>query len=49
MYTPYQKAIIDQANLLILFQPVYQFAVREAIKSLSLDGGGGGKSNCIPV
>jgi peptide/nickel transport system substrate-binding protein len=40
MYIAYQKAIIDQANLLILFQPVYQFAVREAIKSFPLTAAG---------
>jgi len=40
MYIAYQKAIIDQANLLILFQPVYQFAVRAAIISFPLTAAG---------
>jgi peptide/nickel transport system substrate-binding protein len=40
MYVAYQKAIIDQANLLVLFQPVYQFAVREIIKSFPLTAAG---------
>jgi peptide/nickel transport system substrate-binding protein len=40
MYVDYQKAIIDQANLLILFQPVYQFAVRETVKSFPLTAAG---------
>jgi peptide/nickel transport system substrate-binding protein len=40
MYIAYQKIIIDQANLLILFQPVYQFAVRETIKSFPLTAAG---------
>jgi peptide/nickel transport system substrate-binding protein len=40
MYIEYQKAIIDQANLLILFQPVYQFAVRNEIKSFPLTAAG---------
>jgi peptide/nickel transport system substrate-binding protein len=40
MYVDYQKAIIDQANLLILFQPVYQFAVRQSIKSFPLTAAG---------
>jgi len=40
MYVEYQKAIIDQANLLVLFQPIYQFAVRETIKSFPLTAAG---------
>ncbi|MEA2771616.1 MAG: hypothetical protein QOD93_4578, partial [Acetobacteraceae bacterium] len=40
MYVAYQKAIIDQANLLVLFQPVYQFAVRDTIKSFPLTAAG---------
>ncbi|MBS0644908.1 MAG: ABC transporter substrate-binding protein [Proteobacteria bacterium] len=40
MYVEYQKAIIDQANLLVLFQPVYQFAVRDTIKSFPLTAAG---------
>jgi peptide/nickel transport system substrate-binding protein len=40
MYIEYQKAIIDQANLLVLFQPVYQFAVRDVIKSFPLTAAG---------
>lgn len=40
MYVEYQKAIIDQANLLILFQPVYQIAVRDEIKSFPLTAAG---------
>ena len=40
MYVEYQKAIIDQANLLILFQPIYQFAVRDVIKSFPLTAAG---------
>ena len=40
MYVEYQKAIIDQANLLVLFQPVYQFAVRRRDQVLPADRGG---------
>jgi peptide/nickel transport system substrate-binding protein len=40
MYLEYQKAIIDQANLLVLFQPIYQFAVRNEIKSFPLTAAG---------
>jgi peptide/nickel transport system substrate-binding protein len=32
--------IIDQANLLVLFQPIYQFAVRDVIKSFPLTAAG---------
>jgi peptide/nickel transport system substrate-binding protein len=40
MYVDYQKAIIDQANLLVLFQPIYQFAVRDTIASFPLTAAG---------
>jgi peptide/nickel transport system substrate-binding protein len=40
MYVEYQKAIIDQANLLILFQPIYQFAVRDTVKTFPLTAAG---------
>ena len=40
MYIDYQKAIIDQASLLILFQPIYQFAVRDVLKSFPLTAAG---------
>jgi peptide/nickel transport system substrate-binding protein len=40
MYVEYQKAIIDQANLLVLFQPIYQFAVRDVIKTFPLTAAG---------
>ena len=32
--------MIDQANLMILFQPIYQFAVRNAIKKFPLTAAG---------
>jgi peptide/nickel transport system substrate-binding protein len=40
MYVEYQKAIIDQANLLVLFQPVYQFAVRDTVSVFPLTAAG---------
>jgi peptide/nickel transport system substrate-binding protein len=40
IYIEYQKAIIDQANLLILFQPIYQFAVRDTVKTFPLTAAG---------
>jgi peptide/nickel transport system substrate-binding protein len=40
MYVEYQKAIIDQANLLVLFQPIYQFAVRDTVSTFPLTAAG---------
>jgi peptide/nickel transport system substrate-binding protein len=40
LYVEYEKAIIDQASLLILFQPIYQFAVRNTLKTLPLTAAG---------
>jgi peptide/nickel transport system substrate-binding protein len=36
LYLDYEKAMIDQANLTVLFQPIYQFAVRGVIKKIPL-------------
>ncbi len=40
MNIEYQKAMVDQANLFILFQPIYQFAVRDTRAHLPADRGG---------
>ena len=40
LYVEYEKAMIDQANLIILFQPIYQFAVRDTIKKFPLTAAG---------
>jgi len=40
LYLEYQKAMIDQANHIILFQPIYQFAVRDTIKKFPLTAAG---------
>ena len=40
LYLEYEKAMIDQANLIVLFQPIYQFAVRDAIKQFPLTAAG---------
>ena len=40
LYVDYEKALIDQASLLILFQPIYQFAVRNTLKSFPLTAAG---------
>lgn len=33
LWTQYQEIMVDQANLFVLFQPVYQIAVRRTIKT----------------
>ena len=40
LYLEYEKALIDQASLLILFQPIYQFAVRNTLKTFPLTAAG---------
>jgi peptide/nickel transport system substrate-binding protein len=40
LYLDYEKALIDQASLLILFQPIYQFAVRNTLKIFPLTAAG---------
>jgi len=40
LYVDYEKAMIDQANLIVLFQPIYQFAVRDAIRKFPLTAAG---------
>jgi peptide/nickel transport system substrate-binding protein len=40
LYVEYEKALLDQASLLILFQPIYQFAVRATLKSFPLTAAG---------
>ena len=40
LYVEYEKAMIDQANLIVLFQPIYQFAVRDMIKKFPLTAAG---------
>ncbi len=40
MYLEYEKALLDQASLLILFQPIYQFAVRNTLKTFPLTAAG---------
>lgn len=36
LYLEYEKAMTDQANLIVLFQPIYQFAVRDVIKKFPM-------------
>ncbi len=40
LYLEYEKQLIDQSSLLILFQPIYQFAVRNTLKSFPLTAAG---------
>src|SRR5580704_694593 len=40
LYLEYVKAMLDQANQVILFQPIYQFAVRDIIKKFPLTAAG---------
>ncbi len=40
LYVEYEKALIDQASLLILFQPIYQFAVRSTLRTFPLTAAG---------
>jgi peptide/nickel transport system substrate-binding protein len=40
MWVEYQKRMVDQANLLILFQPIYQIGVSERLAPLPLTASG---------
>ncbi|MDQ2804685.1 MAG: ABC transporter substrate-binding protein [Pseudomonadota bacterium] len=40
LYIDYQKAMVQQASLQILFQPIYQVAVRDTVKTLPLTAAG---------
>ncbi|MBR1222532.1 ABC transporter substrate-binding protein [Bradyrhizobium sp. U87765 SZCCT0131] len=40
LWVAYQKRVVDQANLIILFQPIYQIAVRNTLDKLPLTAAG---------
>jgi peptide/nickel transport system substrate-binding protein len=40
LWVEYQRRMVDQANLVVLFQPVYQIAVNNRIQSLPLTASG---------
>jgi peptide/nickel transport system substrate-binding protein len=40
LWIDYQKRLVDQANLFILFQPIYQIAVRNSLAKLPLTAAG---------
>lgn len=40
LWVQYQKIMVDQANLFVLFQPIYQIGVRRSIKAFPLTAAG---------
>lgn len=40
LYLKYQEAMVDEANLIVLFQPIYQIGIRKSIKTLPLTAAG---------
>lgn len=40
LYLKYQEAMVEEANLLVLFQPIYKIGVRRTIKELPLTAAG---------
>lgn len=40
LWIDYQKKMVDQANLIVLFQPIYQIAVRNTVKNFPLTAAG---------
>lgn len=40
LWREYQQIMVDQANLLILFQPIYQIGVRRSVKAFPLTAAG---------
>ncbi len=40
MWKEYQQIMVDQANLIVLFQPIYQIGVRRSIKAFPLTAAG---------
>lgn len=40
LWKQYQQIMVDQANLFVLFQPIYQIGVRRAVKSFPLTAAG---------
>ena len=39
-YLDYQKLLVDQANYIILFQPIYRVAVRNSISGWKISSAG---------
>ena len=40
LWRQYQVAMVDEANLIVLFQPIYQVGVRKTIKEFPLTAAG---------
>ena len=40
LWVEYQKRMVDFANLVVLFQPIYQIAVRDTVKTFPLTAAG---------
>ncbi len=40
LWIEFQQALVEQANLVVLFQPIYQVAVRDSVSSFPLTAGG---------
>ncbi|HTI83419.1 MAG TPA: ABC transporter substrate-binding protein [Acetobacteraceae bacterium] len=40
MWKEYQRIMVDQANLIMLFQPIYQIGIRRTVKTLPLTAAG---------
>jgi peptide/nickel transport system substrate-binding protein len=40
LYIQYQEAMVDEANLIVLFQPIYRIGVRKTIQDLPLTAAG---------
>jgi peptide/nickel transport system substrate-binding protein len=40
LWLEYQKAMVDQGSLIVLFQPIYQIAVRDTVKTFPLTAAG---------
>lgn len=40
LYLKYQEAMVDEANLIVLFQPIYRIGVRKTLKELPLTAAG---------
>ena len=40
MWIDYQKRMVDTANLMVLFQPIYQTVVRDTVKTFPLTAAG---------
>ena len=40
LWLRFQQVLLDQANIIVLFQPIYQVAVRDSVGTFSLTAAG---------